>query len=124
MSSVCKQALDDYMCKLLDAGRLEPLTACERAKNRLDGLILKIRGAVRGYSGFVDYVRVDANLLDAVYQYDMSLINDVDALAATIEQLSAKPDPAESAVADVLKQIHEIDHSFDQRNEILSGLRG
>ena len=117
-----KQALDEFMLQLINAGRLDRLTDCERAKTRLDGLILKMRAAVRGYSGFFDYVRVDLGLLDRVYEHDLALVQDVEALAQAIEQLSAKPDPAESSIADILRRIDEVVRKFDSRGELLSGV--
>ncbi len=117
-----KQALDDFMLQLVNAGQLDRLTDCERAKTRLDGLILKMRSAVRGYSGFFDYVRIDTDMLDQVYEHDMALIQDVEALARGIEQLSAKPDPAETSIADILQRIDAVDRKFERRGELLNGL--
>jgi hypothetical protein len=117
-----KQALDEFMLQLINAGRLDRLTDSERAKTRLDGLILKMRAAMRGYSGFFDYVRVDLGLLDRVYEHDLALVQDVEALAQAIEQLSAKLDPAESSIADVLRRIDEVGRKFDSRGELLSGV--
>ncbi|MCH5375117.1 MAG: hypothetical protein JJ992_14180 [Planctomycetes bacterium] len=117
-----KQALDHFMLKLVNAGQLDPLTDCERVKTRIDSLILKMRSAVRGYSGFFDYVRVDEDLLDQVYENDMALIQDVEGLAATIEQLAAKPDPATTSIDDILGRIEDIDRKFARRGQLLNGL--
>jgi len=117
-----KQALDEFMLQLINTGQLDGLTECERAKNRLDGLILKMRAAVRGYSGFFDYVRVDLALLDRVYEHDLALVRDAESLAQAIEQLSAKPDPAETSISDILRRIDEVARKFDNRGELLSGV--
>lgn len=117
-----KRSLDDYIIGLVDAGQVDRLSACERVKTRLDGVILKMRGSVRGYSGFFDYVKVKTDLLDQVYAHDMSLLSDVEALAGSIEQLAAKPDVSESTPADLLRQIDEVDRKFAKRGELLNGL--
>ncbi|MCL4202058.1 MAG: hypothetical protein KJ000_06170 [Pirellulaceae bacterium] len=117
-----KQALDEFMLQLINTGQLDGLTECERAKNRLDGLILKMRAAVRGYSGFFDYVRVDLALLDRVYEHDLALVQDAESLGQAIEQLPAKPDSAETSISDILRRIDEVARKFDNRGELLSGV--
>jgi hypothetical protein len=88
----------------------------------LDGLMLRMRGAVRGYSGFFDFVQVDTELLDKVYEHDMALVQQVDGLAGELEQLAVKPDATESAAKQLLRQIDDIDRSFAERGEMLNGL--
>jgi hypothetical protein len=117
-----KSALDEYVLGLVNAGQIDALTNCERLRTRLDGLILKMRGAVRGYSGFFDFVRVDVNLLDEVYAFDMALLQDVDALAHSIEQLASKPDSSPAGVQELLGRASEVGQRFDRRGELLSGL--
>jgi len=117
-----KRSLDDYIIALVDAGQLDRLSTCERVKTRLDGVILKMRAAVRGYSGFFDYVKVKTDLLDQVYEHDMSMISDVNALAETIEQLAVKPDPSGATPTDLLRQIDEVDRKFAKRGDLLNGL--
>ena len=117
-----KRPLDDYMISLVNAGQLDQLSALERVKTRLDALMLKMRGAVRGYSGFFDYVQVDVDLLDKVYEHDMSLVSAVDAVAGSIEQLAAKPDMADTVANELLRHIDDVDQSFGKRGEMLNGL--
>jgi hypothetical protein len=118
----CKPPFDEYVVGLVDAGQIDALTNCDRLKTRLDGLILRLRGAVRGYSGFFDYVRVDLNLLDEVYEFDMALMQDVDSLAHSIEQLASKPDSSPAAVQELLGRVSELSQRFDRRGELLNGL--
>jgi hypothetical protein len=118
-----KKGLDDYMVGLVNAGQLDALAGCERIKTRLDGLILKIRGAVRGYSGFFDFVNVDVHRLDRVYEHDVRLCQSVESLAAAIRQLADKPDPAGEATTGLLKDIDALDSQFEQRAQILAGLK-
>ena len=118
-----KRGLDDYMVALVNAGQLDALARCERIKTRLDGLILKIRGAVRGYSGFFDFVNVDVDLLDRVYEHDLQLCQSVEGLAKAIRQLAEKPDPTGEATSGLLGEIDAIDSRFEERGQILAGLK-
>jgi hypothetical protein len=117
-----KRSLDDYMLGLVDAGLIDQLTSCERAKTRMEGLTLKMRGAVRGYSGFFDYVQVDMELLDKVYEHDMSMVQDVEDLANALSQLAAKPDTSPTAIQDILRLIDDADAKFEQRRDMLAGV--
>jgi hypothetical protein len=117
-----KRSLDTGMTALIDAGRLDQLTAWERVKNRLDALILRLRSAVRGYSGFFDFVEVNVDLLDQVYEHDMLLVQSVEKLATVIEQTAGGGELPDSTTGEWLRQIDEIDRRFSQRGEMLNGL--
>lgn len=117
-----KRALDASMTALIDAGRIDQLTAWERVKNRLDTLINRFRSAVRGYSGFFDFVQVNVDLLDRVYEHDLALVQSVEKLAGAIEQTSGSAEVSGTVTADWLRQIDELDRQFSQRGEMLNGL--
>ena len=114
-----KSALDEYQRGLVDAGQLDGLTQCERVRTRIDTLQSRIRGAMQGYSGFFDFVRVDEEALDAVYQHDLSLAGEIKSLGDAAKQLSPS---SPSGVAEVLQQVEALHQRFDKRSEILEGL--
>ena len=97
-----KRGLDDYFRGVLDAGQIDAMAQLDRIRTRLDAVIAKIRGDVRGYSGFFDYVRIDEGVLDKVYDHDMSLIADVDQFANTIEALGVQPGSLQDVSSDLL----------------------
>ena len=117
-----KTGLDDFLNSLLAAGNLDALPQMERVRSRLDGVINSMRGAVRGYSGIFDYVRVREELLDQVYFHDMSLMEDVESLANSMEQLTAKPEEPAAVASALLRHIDEVDRKFAQRGQLLEGL--
>lgn len=117
-----KRPLDEYLHTLVADGRLDDLPQFERLRTRLDGLISKLRGDVRGYSGFFDYVRVDEEKLDDVYELDMSLIEEAEAIGRSIEKLSANEQSPSSAAADLLRQTDELEQRYARRGELLKGL--
>lgn len=117
-----QRALDNYMRSLVDASQLDRLPALERVKTRLEGLILKLRGAVRGYSGFFDYVRVNTQLLDQVYEHDRSLLGDVEELGRLCDQLTGKLELADRMAHELLQRIEDLDRKFAKRGEMLQGL--
>lgn len=118
-----KRGLDDYQRTLVDAGKLDQLTECERIRSRLDAVISQIRFAVRGYSGFFDYVRVDEQLLEKVYQLDMDLMQQVEGFATSLEQLGREAaEAAPDAVSRLRGQLEEVQQQFAKRGELLMGL--
>lgn len=120
----CKTSLDRFQRALLDAGKIDALDDCERVRTRLDTLASRIRGSVRGYSGIFDFVRVDENMLDDVYDLDMSMIGQVESTEVTINQLSPDNESPQQALAGVLAEVEGLHREFDKRSELLEGLRG
>lgn len=117
-----KPALESYMRSILDLGALDGLTQCERIRTRLDGLINQMRSDVRGYSGIFDFVKVREDLLDQVYEHDMSLLDDVEALAASIDALKTGVEPPATAVPPIMRQIEEVERLYAKRGDLLKGL--
>jgi len=117
-----KRAIDALSRPLADAGQIDLLPQVDRVRGRLDKLIGRIRGAVQGYSGFFDLVRVDEELLDRVYERDVALIAQVDALAAAVENLPDKKEKLAVLLPDLLRQTDELEHLWDQREDVLKGL--
>jgi hypothetical protein len=117
-----KRAIDALSRPLADAGQIDLLPQVDRVRGRLDKLLGRIRGAVQGYSGFFDLVRVDEELLDQVYERDVALIAQVDALAGAVENLPDKREKLAALLPDLLRQTDELEHLWDQREDVLKGL--
>ena len=117
-----KRSIDELARQLADAAQLELLPQIDRLRVRLERLLGRIRGAMQGYSGFFDLVRIDVPLLDRVYQHDAALNEQVDAFAKAAEGLPGKQEQAPAAVSDLLRQIDEIERQWDAREDMLKGL--
>jgi len=115
-----KREIDNLSRPLADAGQIDLLPQVDRLRGRLDKLIGRIRGAMQGYSGFFDLVRVREELLDRVYEHDAALVQKVDALSAAVEEL---PDQElATALPDLLRQCDELEERWDEREDMLKGL--
>lgn|SRR5690606_10395758 len=117
-----KPSLDSYMRNLMDQGVLDGLTLVERVRTRIDGLINAMRGDVRGYSGLFDYVKVREDLLEQVYEHDMTLVDDVNALGELVDSLAGATTPPGEAVPALMSQIQEIERLYAKRSDLLKGL--
>ena len=76
---------------------------------------------MQGYSGFFDLVRIDEDVLDRVYEHDVALMGEVDALGQAIEQIPSKENTAE-LLAELLRRSDELDKHWDLREDMLAGL--
>ena len=120
----CKRALDDHTRTLADRGQIAQIPQYDRLRGRIDKLIGRIRGAMHGYSGFFDLVRVDEALLDRVYEHDVILMERIETIASGVEKLKATS--AEKEAADLLQtatnELDEAERTWDQREDLLKGL--
>ena len=117
-----KRAIDELSRPLADAGQIDLLPQVDRVRGRLDKLIGRIRGAVQGYSGFFDLVRVDEELLDRIYEHDSALMQEVDALAEAVESLPDQQQKLAALLPEVLRQTDELERLWDVREDMLKGL--
>lgn len=117
-----KGGLNDYTLALTNAGRIDQLPACDQMRSRLDRLISRLRGSVSGYSGFFDFVQINEEDLDDVYEHDKALIEEVDALATRLETLGTSGDPNAASMSELNGAIDGIESKVDQREDMLRGL--
>lgn len=117
-----KRSLDGFGRKLVDAKRLTELSHCDRLRTALDRAMSRIRGAMQGYSGVFDLVKVDEAVLDRVYAHDLGLIDEVDSIGSAIKQLDAKSDALPDAIDGILQKVEALDQAWNQRTEILQGV--
>lgn len=117
-----KRGIDEAARALADAAQLDLLPQLDRVRARLDKAIGRLRGAMRGYSGVFDLVRIDEAVLDAIYAHDMTLADKIDGLVKRLEAGARTSAPTAASVADLLAQLDAIDQACDKRDEILKGL--
>jgi hypothetical protein len=117
-----KQGINDYTLMLTNAGQLDQLAACEQTRARLDRLISRLRGSVSGYSGFFDFVQKQEDELDAVYEHDLALVEQVDALTQQMQNLSTATEQPARLMPQLDKSIATLEQQIDKREDMLRGL--
>jgi hypothetical protein len=108
----CKKALNEAADAATRTGNLAEVTPVELARKRLEKVVNRIRYADRGYAGFFDTVKVDEAVLARVYEFDLSLLQGVEAVAA-----------AGSNVTAMTAAIEALDGRLADREAILSGVK-
>jgi hypothetical protein len=101
-----RKSIDDTKRTQVEEGKLDGLAEIDRLSQKLRKSADSIRHASYGYSGFFDQVKIREAELDRIYQYDLSLISDIEAL-----ENSAKKDPT--------KTIDEQKRSWEDKIEAL-----
>jgi hypothetical protein len=113
----CKRPLNDA-ATALSRTDLDAINDVETAKKRLDKAIARVRHADRGYGGFFDAVKVDEAVLDRVYQFDLALLENVEAIRARAAELRDRP-----ALVALIASIDAIDSQLNEREALLSGAK-
>ena len=112
-----RDALNEVKREQLSAGKLDDLDDVDRLSQKLFKIANSIRHASYGYSGFFDQVKIQEAELDRIYQYDLSLMNDVEALESNL-----KTDPTLTDVEQRKKweqQIVALEKRIDDRKNVL-----
>jgi len=117
-----KAALNELAVTFTRSGSLELINDVETARRRLDKIAARIRFADRGYSGFLDLMKVDEGLLARVYQFDLDLLTDAEEIQTAAQQLGPAPDK-KAALGMLIARINALDTRLAGREDILSGIR-
>jgi hypothetical protein len=119
-----KRALNDYTRLLADRKQTAQLPQYDRLRGRIDKLIGRIRGAMAGYSGVFDLVRVEEPLLDRIYEHDVLLMDRVEMVSSEVEKLPSltTEKEAETTLRGLFSEMDEIERAWDRREDLLKGL--
>lgn len=117
-----KKTFNEVSAAATRSGGLDALNDVETARKRLDKVVSRIRWADRGYAGFFDTVKVDEAVLGRVYEFDLGLLDGVDAVREATERAASAPD-LRAALLAVVAEIDALDSRLGEREEILSGIR-
>ncbi len=106
-----------------DAGQIGVLHLFDRIDRRLDGLSQAIRFADYGQSGFFDVVKINEPELESLYQFDLSVVEDVGRLAGDLAAvpLPGQGDPKE-ACEQALSRIGTLSDKWAERKNVVSGV--
>lgn len=111
--------LTGMMSEFVDRGDLEYMDKMEGVAVKIRTFIDKIRHAVYGYSGFFDAIKVDQDKLDKLYGYDQALLDGIDGISETLDDLASavESDKIKSLIATLTQQAAEMVTKANQRVE-------
>jgi hypothetical protein len=116
-----RRRLNRAQVQLTNAGRLGALVLLDRAMMRLQLLIDRLKTASYGYAGLFAAVKVKEAELDALYDYDASLLGSVDKVKGLIDAVAAAATDADVTKAgnDLLQAVDEANEAFSKRQDVL-----
>jgi hypothetical protein len=108
-----KTGLRDRSRAWVDAGKLGALNGFDRLDRQIDGLSQAIRFSDYGASGLFDPVKIGDAELQRLYEFDLSVVNDLGQLESDVAALPAPggDDPAPA-----------LDGKWRQREQVISNV--
>jgi hypothetical protein len=106
-----------------DAGKIAALNGFDRLDRQLDGLSQAIRFSDYGASGFFDPVKIGDAELQRLYQFDLSVLEDVNGLEQEIATIPAPGgDDSAPALDRVLQRVRGLADKWKQRELVISNV--
>jgi hypothetical protein len=120
-----KAAVRDRARSYTDAGKIGVLSAFDRIDRQIDGLSQAIRFADYGATGLFDPVKIGEAELERIYQFDLSVVDDLALIESEIAKLPAPggEDPA-AALEQLLQMVRGLDAKWRQREQVISDVVG
>jgi hypothetical protein len=105
---------------LTDDGQIGALGDLDRLDRRLDGLSQAIRFTDYGATGLFDAVKIGEAELARVYDFDLSILADVQVLAESVKAIpTGKGEDLESALDGALTLTEQLEEKWSGRREVL-----
>lgn len=118
-----KAVVRDRAQRYTDAAQIGSLHLFDRLDRRLEGLGQAIRFSDYGVTGFFDVEKIGEQELARVYEFDLSLLADLEVLSGS---LSAIPAPGqegpEAAVEVALQQLGELEEKWSGRGTVINDI--
>ncbi|MCC6866488.1 MAG: hypothetical protein IT280_10060 [Ignavibacteria bacterium] len=115
--------LKNVTLNLSQRGKLFETDGIDKLDKKLQLCTAKFKSAARGYSGAFDVVKVKEDKLNQLYQFDASLLNNVDAVSGACTAMDSNSKANVDIKADMEKVsllLDEMVKMFDQREQILN----
>ncbi|HEY7213243.1 MAG TPA: hypothetical protein VIC28_01375 [Thermoanaerobaculia bacterium] len=117
-----KAMLRDRARAFTDAGKIGALNGFDRLDRQLDGLSQAVRFSDYGATGLFDPVKIGEAELERIYQFDLSVVDDLAQLESDVAALPAPggedPGPALQRLQDAARAL---DGKWRQREQVVSG---
>ena len=121
-----KQPLNELMRELSSSGRLFEVGPVDRVLKKIDQVENRVRFASYGYAGFFDAVKIQEPQLDAIYRFDLALVEKVERLeqlARELDQKSSTPEGLKQSAAELEGAADDLNRTFDERYRSIENFR-
>jgi hypothetical protein len=113
--------------KIADKRYMDVLTDIDRLSAKMDRIAEKVNHASYGYAGFYDIVKIKEDSLDRMITFDNQLLDEVNALTASIEELKTQLLSNNFAnlkdkIQTIADKFELLEDTFDKREQVISGV--
>jgi hypothetical protein len=113
--------------KMVDKRYMDVLPDIDRLSAKMDRITEKVNHASYGYAGFYDIVKVKEENLDRMLTFDGQLLDEVNALTASIEELKTQLLSNNFAnlkdkIQTVTDKFELLEDTFDKREQVILGV--
>ena len=113
--------------KIADKRYMDVLTDVDRLNAKMDRITEKVNHASYGYAGFYDIVKIKEENLDRMITFDNQLLDEVDALTASIEDLKTQLLSNNFAnlkdkIQTIVDKFELLEDTFDKREQVILGV--
>jgi hypothetical protein len=115
--------LKNTILNLSQKGKLFETDGIDKLDKKLQQCVAKFKAASRGYSGAFDVVKVKEDKLNQLYQYDASLLMDVESITGACTEMesgSKEGVDIKPAAEKISSMLDELLKKFDAREQILN----
>lgn len=118
-----KAVVRDRARAYTDAAQIGSLHLFERLDRRLDGLAQSIRFSDYGMTGFFDVEKIGESELERIYEFDLSLLGEIEGLEACLAAISAPGAGEPEQEVDVaLKKLSELEEKWSGRGTVINDI--
>jgi hypothetical protein len=113
--------------KIADKRYMDVLTDIDRLSAKMDRITEKINHASYGYAGFYDIVKIKEENLDRMITFDNQLLDEVNALSTSIEDLKTQLLSNNFAnlkdkIQTIADKFELLEDTFDKREQVMLGV--
>ncbi|MEW6566976.1 MAG: hypothetical protein AB1449_02180 [Chloroflexota bacterium] len=113
--------ISEVQRQLMTDGMLDYVDDLEAAAVKLRTFVDRVKGAAYGYSGFFDAVRVNADELQKIYEYDLALLENAGKIGGAVDNVAASigSDGLPAAIRHLVTLSQEAIEAFNRRSEVI-----
>ena len=113
--------------KIADKRYLDVLPDIDRLNAKMDRITEKVNHASYGYAGFYDIVKIKEEHLDRMITFDNQLLEEVNALTASIDDLKAQLlsnnfSNLKDKIQVIADKFELLEDTFDKREQVILGV--
>jgi predicted nucleic acid-binding Zn-ribbon protein len=113
--------------KIADKRYMDVLTDTDRLSAKMDRITEKINHASYGYAGFYDIAKIKEENLDRMITFDSQLLDEVNALTVSIEDLKTQLLSNNFAnlkdkIQTIADKFELLEDTFDKREQVILGV--